>query len=300
MRTRPFQKASTTTPRHMAEVLMCRTSLFNLPGVATMSSATLPEELDASYLFTPQTKLLWAMGTCKACGDPATKELNGASYCADCWDELANGKITPLHVARLPAPRAVPKPPSMVREWEEAQWYSLDNNPRRKERDVQRLAVYRWEWAVEERWPECNSRMDLRTCEKLVHRVWQDYRLHVQPPEVKSGRSRRVAWGGRWTIMLPPWACTKLVVLHETAHSLQRLPMGHGPEFARFLADLWEHYAGVPSSMALPLGLAVRPRQVRFASYTDIPTRAACVPSQPMSTANATTVVATACHSSRP
>ena len=142
-------------------------------------------------------------------------------------------------------------------------------------------------------WPECNPRMDLRTCEKLVHRVWQDYRPGVQPPEVKSGRSRLVARGGRWTIMLPPWACTKLVVLHETAHSLQRLPMGHGPEFARFLAHLWEHYAGVPSSMVLPLGLAVRPWPVRFASYTDIPIRAACVPPQPISTANATAVVAT-------
>jgi hypothetical protein len=259
-----------------------------------MSSATLPEELDASYLFTPQTKLLSAMGTCKACGDPATKELNGASYCAECWDELANGKITPLHVARLPAPRCVPKPPSMVREWDEVEWYSLDEKCPQKQRDFQRLAVYRWEWAVRKRWPECNPRMDLRTCEKLVHCVWRDYRPVAQPPEVKSGRSRLVAWGGRWTIMLPPWACTKLVVLHETAHSLQRLPMGHGPEFARFLADLWEHYAGVPSSMALPLGLAVRPRPVRFASYTDIPIRADCVPPQPISTANATAVVATA------
>jgi len=265
-----------------------------------MSSATLPEELDPSYLFTPQTKRLRDMGTCKACGDPAIKELNGASYCAECWDELANGKITPLHVTRLPLSRCVPKPPSMVREWDEVQWYSLDKKPRQKERDVQRLAVYRWEWAVEERWPDCNSAMDLRTCESLVHRVWHDYRPGAQPPIVKGGRSRRVASGGRWTITLPQWACTRLVVLHETAHSLQRLPMGHGPEFARFLADLWEHYAGVPSSMVLPLGLAVRPRPVRFASYAEIPIRVAYVPSQPMSTANATTVLATACHSSRP
>jgi hypothetical protein len=35
------------------------------------------------------------MGTCKSCGDPATKELNGRPCCQECWDELANGKIAP-------------------------------------------------------------------------------------------------------------------------------------------------------------------------------------------------------------
>jgi transcriptional regulator with XRE-family HTH domain len=36
------------------------------------------------------------METCKSCGDPATKELNGSPYCHECWDELVNGVIAPL------------------------------------------------------------------------------------------------------------------------------------------------------------------------------------------------------------
>jgi len=59
------------------------------------------------------------MGTCKSCGDPATKELNGRPYCQECWDELGNGKIAPNRVVRLPAQRCAPKPPSLVRDWEE-------------------------------------------------------------------------------------------------------------------------------------------------------------------------------------
>jgi hypothetical protein len=147
-----------------------------------------------------------------------------------------------------------------------------------KARDFQQIRVYRWEWAVCERWPDCNPAMDLRACERLVHRVWHDYQPGVQPPQVKGGRSRRVARGGRLTITLPHWACTKLVVLHETAHSLQRFRPGHGPEFARFLVDLWEHYAGVPADMAVALAVAQRPRGVQFAAYADIPTRVACQP----------------------
>jgi len=93
------------------------------------------------------------------------------------------------------------------------------------------------------------------------------------------------------TITLPHWACTKLVVLHETAHSLQRFRPGHGPEFARFLVDLWEHYAGVPADMAVALGVVQRPRGVQFAEYADIPTR---ITAQPMSTADAIPAVAAA------
>ena len=40
------------------------------------------------------------MGTCKSCGDPATEELNGSTYCHECWNELANGKIAPLTKVR--------------------------------------------------------------------------------------------------------------------------------------------------------------------------------------------------------
>jgi hypothetical protein len=197
-------------------------------------------------------------------------------YCHECWDELANGEIGPNRLVRLPAQRCVPKPPSMVREWEEAQWYLRDEECPQKQRDFQRLAVYRWEWAVHKRWPDCNPTMDLRACENLVHSVWHDYRPAVQPPEVKSGRSRLVAKGGRLTITLPHWACTKLVVLHETAHSLQRFRPGHGPEFATFLLELWAHYAGVRASMAMELASAIRPRRVRFGSYADIPKQADC------------------------
>jgi len=107
-------------------------------------------------------KVRCEMETCKSCGDPATQELNGSMYCRECFDELANGKIAPAPEVRLPTPRCVPKPPSMVREWDEAQWYKLAEKPRLKERDVQRMAVYRWEWAVSQRWPDCNPTMDLR------------------------------------------------------------------------------------------------------------------------------------------
>ncbi len=232
------------------------------------------------------------METCESCGDPATKELNGRPYCGECWDELANGKIVPNRVVRLPAQRCVPKPPSIVREWEEEQWVLQGKELGQKARDFQRIGVYRWEWAVRRRWPDCNPAMDLRACERLVHRVWHDYRPGVQPPQVKDGRNRRVARGGRLTITLPHWACIKLVVLHETAHSLQPSLPWHGPLFTRFLADLWEHYAGVPADMAVALGVAQRPRGVQFAEYADIPTRVAA---QPLSTSDATpSIVATA------
>lgn len=61
--------------------------------------------------------------------------------------------------------------------------------------------------------------------------------------EVKS-KSHGSALGGGCGIALPPWACTKVVVLHELAHCLVGGGMGHNWPFARAFADLCGMFLG--------------------------------------------------------
>ena len=140
-----------------------------------------------------------------------------------------------------------------------------------KIRDNQRTAVYRWEDVVKKQFPEVVEPMTLDECKALVQQVWNDYRPDAEPPTVYDGRGRRRASGSRWRIMLPVWARTKLVVLHEIGHSLQKSEPWHSPEFARLCLELWVHYASLPRLRVKMLGTQQKPRRVRFASL------AACV-----------------------
>lgn len=135
-------------------------------------------------------------------------------------------------------------------------------------RDSQRKAVYAWEDAVKKAYPGAAKEISLDECKALVAEVWTDYRPGERPPEVSDGRGTRLAKGGRWRINLPRWARSKIVVLHETAHSLRRNldEPWHGREFATLLLDLWEHYAGIPVGPVKSLGVHQRPRRVRFAA----------------------------------
>lgn len=69
---------------------------------------------------------------------------------------------------------------------------------------------------------------------------------------IKDGRGRRSAFGSRIVLGFPKWSRTKLIVLHELAHSIdsrmhQDFTAGHGREWARIFLTLvkrWskEHY----------------------------------------------------------
>jgi len=139
-------------------------------------------------------------------------------------------------------------------------------------RDSQRTAVYRWESAIKKRWPELDTRLPLDECRNLIKKVWADYRPGENPPELADGRGTRTAYGSRWRINLPVWARTKLVVLHEIAHSLlsPQLPF-HGREFARLVLELWRHYAGLPIREAKGMAVRQKPRRVHFARAADVP-----------------------------
>ena len=139
-------------------------------------------------------------------------------------------------------------------------------------RDSQRQAVYDWENKILNLANQTNgASMTLEECVALVERVWADYHPNVKPPIVLDGRGRRRACGGRWKIKLPRWSRKPIVVLHETAHALQRQQPWHGPEFARLVLELWVRYAGVPKAMARSLGVNQKPRRVRFMSPGKVP-----------------------------
>jgi len=140
-------------------------------------------------------------------------------------------------------------------------------------RDSQRGAIYAWENQVKEKFPHCNDKMDLAECGDLICKVWSDYFPDKIPPTLKDGRGRRHASGSRWTIKLPKWARSKLIVLHEIAHSLQLNQPWHGREFATLLKELWIHYAGVPSLDVWKMAIEQKPRRVHFATAASVSKR---------------------------
>lgn len=140
----------------------------------------------------------------------------------------------------------------------------------KRKRDGQRAAVYRWEWAIRDRWPELVRSLTLEECHQLIHRVWDDYRPGETPPEVTDGRGCRRASGCRFQVKLPRWARSPLVALHEVGHSLQpNSDYNHGPGFAQLLLELWGRYAGLDVAEARRMGVRQRPRRVQFATAAD-------------------------------
>lgn len=139
-------------------------------------------------------------------------------------------------------------------------------------RDSQRQAVYRWEGRVAHLVNgSATLLLDLADCESLVDQVWRDYRPEQMPPRVEDGRGRRRPCGSRRRIKLPRFARSRIVVLHEIAHSLQTQQPWHGPQFARLVLELWARYAAVPKAEARSLGVHQKPRRVRFAPPKDVP-----------------------------
>jgi len=120
-------------------------------------------------------------------------------------------------------------------------------------RDFQRKAVYTAERALPE---HDNGHMDIHGCRAFVQKVLKSkrvfklthiktnetlYRDFCQSIEVRDGRGTRWAKGGRYFISLPKWARTKLVILHELAHSftIRRYSNAkHGPEFCHVFLNV--------------------------------------------------------------
>ena len=128
-------------------------------------------------------------------------------------------------------------------------------------RDSQRSKLYRWETP----WKRDPS-MTLPECRKLINRVYKAFGFD-EAPVVKDGRGRYHATGSTFLVVLPRWARTKEVVLHEATHGLNPgWGGGHGPVFARLYIELLVRYCGYSrrrlGKTARAGGLKIAPRPV--------------------------------------
>ena len=98
-------------------------------------------------------------------------------------------------------------------------------------RDNQRSKVYNWEDTLS------HTQMTLAACEALANKMRAVYGLG--PVLVKDGRGTRRARAFGSSISLPSWARTNIIVLHETAHTIDAWDNpSHGPVFMRIYIDL--------------------------------------------------------------
>lgn len=92
----------------------------------------------------------------------------------------------------------------------------------------------------------------------------QDY----GPPQhrtirVDDGRGRRCAHGySHGVIALPRWCRTRMMVLHEVAHTIQMEEPAHGRHYARIYLDLFRRWLG--KAAYLELKAAFKAGRVRF------------------------------------
>lgn len=137
--------------------------------------------------------------------------------------------------------------------------------------DSQRSALYSWERSLPQ-WTG-HGTLTLDECKALIARVWADYRPGATPPTVTDGRAARSARGSSWSIKLPRWSRSPMVVLHETAHGLTMTQDDwHGPVFATLCLELWARYVpGFDKVAARKAGIAQRPRRVHFATVAACP-----------------------------
>ncbi len=106
--------------------------------------------------------------------------------------------------------------------------------------------------------------------DKILYSKWADRRLirfHVQ---VKDGRGKRHARGGRCgfgrAIWLPKWSRTEYIILHEVAHAVGDWKVDrHGPRFCAIFLDLVSHVMGHEAGAALKLSF--KKHHVRFHPY---------------------------------
>lgn len=135
-----------------------------------------------------------------------------------------------------------------------------------KRRDSQRDKVYEWERSLGiDEMP-----MSMQAITELVARICVDYGKRMI--EISDGRRRRrgaggIGFAGAW-IKLPRFARHRYYVLHEVAHAIVSVDPPHGPEYARFLAELFERYADVPMRT---LRTAATTHRVRWAPSSAVP-----------------------------
>ena len=160
---------------------------------------------------------------------------------------------------------------------------------RRRPRDFQKTAVYRWErlaGLVAHDDPtnhlNCRAKMSLNEAQELVARIWNGYptgRFGGGVPVVKAGRrtSKRAGyWLSRHEITLPPWALQVGVVAHEVAHAVafSHVPIteiaSHGPEFVRIRCEIAVAYEGADPER---LGAVADDLNIRVASINQLPWR---------------------------
>ena len=114
-------------------------------------------------------------------------------------------------------------------------------------RDSQRQKVYDWEAAL-----AIDPReMSPKAISELANKVREDYGRSPLKRIIFSRSWAVGSWGGTSGRMRIGRSHRNLqVVLHEIAHTIISAEPAHGPAFARFVAELYERYAGVPMSVS--------------------------------------------------
>lgn len=135
-----------------------------------------------------------------------------------------------------------------------------------------------------------DNEMSLDECSALIAKIWAAYRPAHLLPRVTPGHMARQATGDCYRIDLPRWARQPLVVIHETAHSLQpiiqlqrvardgaHLPGGtvlaasawHGPEFVRLYIELLVRYYAPARGMRGELLRSARAARIKVGRLQD-------------------------------
>lgn len=112
--------------------------------------------------------------------------------------------------------------------------------------DFQKSKVYAWENKVVEKW-DTSPAMSISEIEDLVSFVWASEGLNHPPRVVEPRSTKQCATGGRFEVQFPQNMRRRWIVLHELAHSINRLGGdeicdGHGPRFVKIYVGLLIKY----------------------------------------------------------
>lgn len=104
-------------------------------------------------------------------------------------------------------------------------------------RDNQRKKVYVWEDKYLLRL-RTNHRLSFSACKELVKTICEAQSVSI--PRIKDGRGRKRAGGCATYVTLPKWARNKVIVIHESTHSIldNGVIAWHGPEFMSLFIEL--------------------------------------------------------------
>lgn len=118
----------------------------------------------------------------------------------------------------------------------------------KRERDSQRSKVYRAERehlfnSPLNRRLETMAELEQRVKEIVSSKFWAKHTPLNEPPRIKDGRGCRWARGSKWHIVMPKWARSEAVLIHELTHTLlYRKYPGHfgGKNYEYMAAHGWE------------------------------------------------------------